>query len=313
MNRRVDARVTAIITTTGRPELSRALESACSQRVSEHLSLEILIVADLSEKDESFARVNELATSWGVKLVVTGGKAGGAGARNRGVSAATGDWVAFLDDDDYWHPNKIALQYSSAIATSATVVATRVDQVDQAGNVLCEMVPLRLAEPDQSPAAYLFRRRRIGAKRASLFTSTLFVRKELADRVPWDAGLKRHQDWDWVIRLSQDEQYRMCHLPESLATIVVGSSGSISARSNWEDSLEWANRTFSDAQRQVAVDFIAAQTLRYALQARSARGVQRVLSSVLDRRRLPSLSCALIGIAGLLGRRRIEKAMGVLK
>jgi glycosyltransferase involved in cell wall biosynthesis len=43
-------------------------------------------------------------------------------ARNIGLRAAQGDWVTFLDDDDEYHPDKLAAQHALARATGASLV-----------------------------------------------------------------------------------------------------------------------------------------------------------------------------------------------
>jgi glycosyltransferase involved in cell wall biosynthesis len=46
-----------------------------------------------------------------VKYIINDRKSGGAGARNAGIFKAKGNWVAFLDDDDVWLPQKLELKF----------------------------------------------------------------------------------------------------------------------------------------------------------------------------------------------------------
>jgi glycosyltransferase involved in cell wall biosynthesis len=85
--------------------LARAVRSVVAQSVSD---LEIIVVDDGSTPAVS-------ASIWpreGHQIVVVRNQdsLGVSGARNKGIAAATGKWIAFLDDDDVWAPGKIAHQ-----------------------------------------------------------------------------------------------------------------------------------------------------------------------------------------------------------
>jgi glycosyltransferase involved in cell wall biosynthesis len=60
---------------------------------------------------------------------------GPAAARNTGLQMATHDWIAFLDHDDSWHPDKLSLQLATAELTQADVVFTATQIVDATGRV----------------------------------------------------------------------------------------------------------------------------------------------------------------------------------
>lgn len=81
--------------------VNRAIESAIVQ--SHHL-LEIIVVDDGSIDDTARAAARFPVT------VIRQNNGGPASARNTGAKAARGEWLAFLDHDDTWHPEKTELQ-----------------------------------------------------------------------------------------------------------------------------------------------------------------------------------------------------------
>ncbi|WP_223215351.1 glycosyltransferase family 2 protein [Microbacterium trichothecenolyticum] len=300
--------VSVIIPTIGRAELARAVESVRRQRVP----VEIIVVADIAEDAPAATVVRDAAM--GCDLIFTGGGKRGARARNLGVARAASDWVAFLDDDDEWAPEKLEVQLAAALEHGATVLSCRVNQrSSETSLVVTHAVPVALLQPDEDPADYLFRRRRPGAGRASVFTSTMLVRRSLADEVPWEPSLRRHQDWDWLLRLSHHPSYTFHHCPEAMVDIQVGSSNSISAGGDWRSSLDWANSALAEKAPNTYVDFVVAQPLRYALQARSLEGVNQALRAAIRRRRFPAGGPALIAASGVFGRRAIERGMARIR
>ena len=100
--------VSVVIPTRNRSGLVvRAVSSALAQTYGD---IEVIVVVDGPDQGtaEALERVNDPR----LKIVQLPESVGGSDARNAGVKAADGAWVAFLDDDDEWLPEKIQKQLS---------------------------------------------------------------------------------------------------------------------------------------------------------------------------------------------------------
>jgi glycosyltransferase involved in cell wall biosynthesis len=97
-------KISVIIPTLNRADrLVTALDSVYAQSVSPH---EVIVVDDGST-DATRERVSRYYTN--VRYLFQQNK-GVSSARNTGISAATGDWIALLDSDDRWEPCKLERQ-----------------------------------------------------------------------------------------------------------------------------------------------------------------------------------------------------------
>lgn len=300
--------VSVVVPTIGRPELERALISVRGQDY--HGEVQIILAVDGTEAKVGIPQsVRQLADAvrW------TGGAKRGSFARNLGVDAADGRWVAFLDDDDEWLPEKLAMQVEVATAAAddgaSPVVATRHVQVDSATGRQSLAIPKFRYEVGRVDD-YLFHRRRPGGGRASIYTSTLLCQRDLARDVRWDESLVRHQDWDWLIRATSVPGVELRQLVDPLVRVYTGSKGSISASANWKDSLRWADETLgSYSSVNTYVDFLVAQTLRYAVAARSSDGIREVVRRLRKAEARPSVGPILIAGGGVIPRHMIERLM----
>lgn len=106
--------VSVVIPTLNRPHLVvRAVRSALAQTLH---TIEVVVVVDGPDN----LTIEALGTLEGSRVVIKTlpCNVGPAGARNAGVEAARGRWVAFLDDDDEWAPHKLAIQLSAVQSSS---------------------------------------------------------------------------------------------------------------------------------------------------------------------------------------------------
>jgi glycosyltransferase involved in cell wall biosynthesis len=113
--------VSVVIATFNRPDVCRgAVESVLAQRP---LPLEVLVCDDGSPGPAAAALREWCATLDRVEFIGLPHRGTPAPARNAGLRAARGDWVAFLDDDDRWVPGKLALQSAQAAGGHWDVVS----------------------------------------------------------------------------------------------------------------------------------------------------------------------------------------------
>ena len=100
----------------GEKTIGAALDSIENQKgLPDQLNIEIVVIAD-GRKEDGLAIRNwidnrQSAPRWNVTLLELHKNIGSGGARHTGYSYCKGRFLAFLDDDDVWHPDKIARQW----------------------------------------------------------------------------------------------------------------------------------------------------------------------------------------------------------
>lgn len=227
--------VSVVIPTRGRPELlERALRSALAQT---HRPIEIVVVVDGPDA-ETVALLRSMAEDR-IRMIENPTPLGGPAARNVGIRAARGEWIALLDDDDEWLPAKLERQLALLASVEQPAVAscriiTRTPHAEWVG-------PRRGPREGEHLSDYLFRPRLPFARGARLQTSALFVPRQIALDVPWDESLRRFQDFDWMLRAAATG-IRFVIVPEALSVWYFReerpSIGTDHAR-DWRQALEW--------------------------------------------------------------------------
>jgi GT2 family glycosyltransferase len=184
--------ITAIITTRNRAGLLRgAIESVLRQEPCGSTGPVELIVVDDDSSDETPEVVAEYP---GVRYIRTR-QGTASGTRNVGIPAATGDWIAFLDDDDVWLPEKLRVCCEAIRARpDAALVGSAA--------VLCDEDLRRgaiwpVADPAEHPSAFEAYLDRV------MTPSAVMVRRDVFDVVGlFDPGEPRSEDRDMWLRIA---------------------------------------------------------------------------------------------------------------
>ena len=129
----------SIITPTYNSErfVAETIESVLQQTYS---NWEMLIVDDCS-KDSTVEIVRQYSKKDGrIKLFLQNVNLGAGQARNRAIKEAEGQYIAFLDSDDLWYPEKLEKQLNFMQKNGYHFTFTSYDKVDEAGNSLSKVV-----------------------------------------------------------------------------------------------------------------------------------------------------------------------------
>ena len=187
--------VAVVIPTVCRPDLlQRAIRSAMNQTQP---AAEIVVVVDGGDEG-TVAMLRSRAIPC-VSVISVPEKVGTAEARNIAIRATKCDWIAFLDDDDEWFPEKLERQYQAALSSKRKypIVFSRVSVRTPHGEF---MMPRRGPLPDEGVCNYLFCRKTIFPGEVLLQSSNLFAPRSLLLQVPLRAGQRKWEDTDWLLR-----------------------------------------------------------------------------------------------------------------
>jgi len=204
---------------------------------------------------------------------------GGSDARNAGVQSARGTWIAFLDDDDEWYPEKLTTQVSAALSADCAepVVSSRFMAREAGGK--SSMLPLRAPSESEPISEYLLVRDNLRRTEGYLQTSTLLASRELLLRVPFRSGLKRHQDWDWVLRVSREATVDIVFCPQALTIYHMENDSSTSRSTDWRFSLEWIHENRPLVSARAYASFV---TCHVAWQAAADRAWSSFFPLLVD-------------------------------
>lgn len=263
-----EQRVDVVIPTIGRDSLRRAVESVLVQTAPARA----IVVLDAADRRDEVALI--LPIDPRVHLVATSGGLGGAGARNVGLDASDAGAVAFLDDDDWWEPTSLERRLETVREARRlgrpwfVAGAFWHDRRDSAAVVPTEAPPYGDAS---ALAAYLVVRKDLRFGRTAVQSSTIILSGDLARSVRWDAGLRKHQDWDFALRALAAPDVSAGWLADPTVHVEKDSADSISRRLDWHDSLEFLAR-HPELVGVARADFLAVHVLRAAIARGSAEG-----------------------------------------
>jgi glycosyltransferase involved in cell wall biosynthesis len=170
--------------------LSMTLRSVMRQQ---GVSFEIVVV-DEASSDGTSAMLAALADPR-IRIIRHAMPVGVGAARNRGAWVARGEWLAFLDDDDLWAPDKLVTQLEAARTTGRDWAYTGAVVFRSDGEIVRAQQPLPPAETVRALLRY---------DAIPGGGSNVVVRRAIWQQAgPFDTRLRNTEDWEMWIRLAK--------------------------------------------------------------------------------------------------------------
>ena len=142
-------KISVIIPTYNRGNMiERAVRSVLNQTYN---NIEVIVVDDGStdNTEEVIKDIKDTSV-----IYIKEANAGACVARNKGIDVSSGDYIAFLDSDDEWFPEKLEIQYKQQVKYSETV--TVIAEYDRENNLLTEEI-----KTENGDIACLIRQKRV--------------------------------------------------------------------------------------------------------------------------------------------------------
>lgn len=192
-------KVSIIIPTKDRYNgLCRAIDSIISQT---HQNFEIIVVQDkLDDKKRDF-----FTKKYGSRIqffqIPHQGRVGY--VRNFGLSKSSGDFISFLDDDDWWHQDKLStqLEYIENHGLFDAVVATT--KLEKSTGVVNSVRP-------SVGATNSYQRSDLLSKKGYPHISTILLPRPLALANKFDETLVQLEDLDFILRTTDESKLYVC-------------------------------------------------------------------------------------------------------
>lgn len=113
---------------------SKTLESSVCSALSQTVSdIETIVVNDSPDRESDVILKRLARKDQRLRVIRLKTNIGVAEARNRGVAAAKAEWIAFLDSDDLWEPDKLKKQLSAAERAGGQLIYTAAACIDETG------------------------------------------------------------------------------------------------------------------------------------------------------------------------------------
>ncbi len=227
--------ISVIIPTTRRPVLvQRALRSVLCQT---YRNLEVIVVVDGPNPET----VSTLATVTDkrLKVIQVDAPSGAGAARNRGAAVASGEWFAFLDDDDEWLPEKLERQLAAANSPGGwSLISCRCRVCTPEG---IYNWPRKIYDSSIPVDEYLFDRRTLFRGDTTFATASIFVSRKMFEQTGFGTT-RQNEDTMLLLRVTKEAGGKALMLQDTLVVLYQEEEGdreSLGSSYSWREMLKW--------------------------------------------------------------------------
>lgn len=189
--------ISVIIPTYNRAgKIMRSVESVLNQT---YRDIELIIVDDCS-KDNTVEVLHKVQDDR-LRVIRLEQNSGACVARNTGIEAAKGEYIAFQDSDDAWHLEKLEKQLDALEKNGADVVFCRMKphtEETEGFEFKTKLIP-------EIPAGFVDKRDLIMGSKVS--TQTILAKREVFENEKFSPDMPRLQDYELVVRLCQKYKF----------------------------------------------------------------------------------------------------------
>lgn len=232
----------------------RIRESIDSILQQSYTKFELIIIDDKST-DNTFQIINEYKDSR-IKYFRLEKNIGAAAARNFGIKKSAFEIIAFQDSDDFWHPDKLKIQYECIK-----------DLPEQYALVYCSLRRNYSSEKVIPPknmsgtSGYIYKKLK---KINFISTQTILSKKSAILSVNgFDENLPAFQDWDLVLRISK--RFKIKHIKKSLVILELSNDSITKNRENALKALKYMLEKYreelSNSEKKIWYYYVAREAL----------------------------------------------------
>lgn len=244
-------KVSVIIPTYNRANLvKRSIKSVLDQT---YQNFELIVIDDNS-LDDTVNVVNAFKDSR-IQYICHKINRGAPAARNTGINKSRGEFIAFLDDDDEWLPEKLEIQ---------------LEYLNHRPNVGLIYAGFEVVDKDKNKIHRIYPKERGNTFPRILHSNfigspTAIVRRECFESVGiFDESFKSSQDWDMWIRIAQ--KYDVDYVPNILARYNISGnristnmnsviSGHTQILAKYYDFYKSHNEIYSELSMRIAINY----------------------------------------------------------
>jgi len=266
-------------------------------------NFELIIVDDCSADIEQLKEVLKRYNDQRIILLEHQSNQNGAAARNTGIAKASGEFIAFLDSDDIWHPTKLAeqIQHIEQMCEKS-ILYCRLRSYNSSTPHQYNLIPNHGYNNKDSLGEYLF------CQNGVMQTSSLFMYTAFAKQLKFNPALRRHQDYDFLLR-AENQGANFVYIDQLLVDYIWLDSDSLSKKMiTVERSLHWLDEYQQFLTTNARFGFICKEVCANAIRHRKLKLLLSYVSNHFSFRYISKIFISILKIFTQLAIAKLKRS-----